>query len=517
MGTVSDIKDRKSFEAWLNARPEATRQQEAVTLAHRAAMRVLPIYLNWSTRLSLQEGSTSLPVLRASLISGLASNASTPEIRKAATDSADSADSAAARSADSAASFAASFAAASAARSADSAARSAASAADSAASFAAAAAWAEIHRDAEQFVEATGQPLGSLWSDPDTDPYAQEWTDALAHWQASPTDWSFWINWANAIRTGTPQNLDMLTEIAIQENDFWTGTDAEVNGRIEKIWLKHRVEEIIAANPYGWRLEYKQGRGKLVSEPVEALDLSKIIKQLRQSLRDFNARCRDDKSANALGPLLQSSLAPLIKDLKRDITKSKTDALGLYKAIFLAKNELARSIKNNGFPNDSPAARLADGLQMSSNDLCLAAPELVDYQRKCLAIEVQTFKHEQTYAILRMVAGLHADSEGMLRAASMLALQRIIDPEASEAEKQGAWYFAIAMLPRGAKAMQEAGAEAASPKEARNALDRVVSGADKLNKLDKGVDAIQEAIEEGGPWAAEFWSQISSGNFWGLG
>lgn len=40
--TTADIEDRKSLEIWLNERPEATRHQEAVALAHRAAMRVAP-------------------------------------------------------------------------------------------------------------------------------------------------------------------------------------------------------------------------------------------------------------------------------------------------------------------------------------------------------------------------------------------------------------------------------------------------------------------------------------------
>ncbi len=35
----------ESLEAWLNARPEATRQHDAVIIAQRAACRVLPIVM----------------------------------------------------------------------------------------------------------------------------------------------------------------------------------------------------------------------------------------------------------------------------------------------------------------------------------------------------------------------------------------------------------------------------------------------------------------------------------------
>ena len=237
MVEVSDIKDEESLEAWLNARPEATRQKDAVTLAHRAAMRVLPLYLTWIAGQSPKEGLTSLSILRAAMPSGVASNATTLQIERAADFARSAAASAASASTVASTAARSAYFSASAATSTRSVHSTARASADSAAYFSAA--WFEISKDAERLVEAPGQPMGPLWSDPDTDPFIQDWTDALAFWQASPTDWSFWINWVNAIRTGTPQNLDMLTEIAIQENDFWTGTDAEVNGRIVEIVEKY--------------------------------------------------------------------------------------------------------------------------------------------------------------------------------------------------------------------------------------------------------------------------------------
>jgi len=81
MVDISDIGDRDSLRAWLNERPEALRQKEAVTIAHRAAMRVLPIY---SEAASHKADLTEIPILRANLISGVAGKMPTPEIKRAA-------------------------------------------------------------------------------------------------------------------------------------------------------------------------------------------------------------------------------------------------------------------------------------------------------------------------------------------------------------------------------------------------------------------------------------------------
>lgn len=43
---AKDIKDKDSLQAWLKARPEASRQADAIVIAQRAALRVLPLWLD---------------------------------------------------------------------------------------------------------------------------------------------------------------------------------------------------------------------------------------------------------------------------------------------------------------------------------------------------------------------------------------------------------------------------------------------------------------------------------------
>ena len=88
---ISDIKDRDSLKTWLTEWPEQAGLDEeaakalAGTIAHRCAMRVLPVWWRWSrTDAARQLDLTALPVLRSVLTSGVAVKIPTPDVRKAA-------------------------------------------------------------------------------------------------------------------------------------------------------------------------------------------------------------------------------------------------------------------------------------------------------------------------------------------------------------------------------------------------------------------------------------------------
>ena len=79
MALVDEIKDQGSLEAWLKTQP----REVAVDIAHRAAMRVLPIY--WEAVLRWQKPeSRAIPILRANLVVGAARFVPTPVIRTTA-------------------------------------------------------------------------------------------------------------------------------------------------------------------------------------------------------------------------------------------------------------------------------------------------------------------------------------------------------------------------------------------------------------------------------------------------
>ncbi|WP_299934369.1 hypothetical protein [uncultured Pelagimonas sp.] len=255
MVEIADIKDRESLEAWLNALPQDTEEEQArarriaVTLAFRAAARVLPIWWEWTlTSDRARKGDlTALPILRSLLISSVAAIVPTEDIRKAA----------AASFAAAAASFAATTAAAATASfAADATARAAAASFAATASFAAdataraadataraadaATMWRNFQSDAEKLVSSDARAKRPLWAE--TSPVQEKWTAVQTILQESGQSdaWAFWINWYNGLLNGTAPAADspMMVEIALLPNEVWEDEE-DANKRINEIWQAH--------------------------------------------------------------------------------------------------------------------------------------------------------------------------------------------------------------------------------------------------------------------------------------
>ncbi|MBD3788229.1 MAG: hypothetical protein IE922_14925 [Sphingomonadales bacterium] len=267
MVEASEIRDEETLKAWLDARPEETRQRDAAILAHRAAMRVLPYYLRaLNTDWARKDELTALPILWANLTSGVARNSLTLEVKSATITAADATalvaadfSTAAARSAAfSAVADAADSAAFFSADSVDSAARSAA--AFSTAAFSAF--FSAIRQDARALV--TGEsPSATLWPAHEDDDTKGEMTalrDTLATAWAEGRDWlathpghDFWIRWYEAALEGRPLTGDwdshwqMLRDIAlIPLGDWDKGAEhvARLIAEIEKRY-KHKADVMI--------------------------------------------------------------------------------------------------------------------------------------------------------------------------------------------------------------------------------------------------------------------------------
>lgn len=101
MIAATDIKDSDSLRQWLEEWPKSqgmdvgSAQKVAVSIAHRAAMRVFPNAWEWfSSEAARKRDLTALPFLRLYLISGVASTCPTPEISFAADAATNAADAA---------------------------------------------------------------------------------------------------------------------------------------------------------------------------------------------------------------------------------------------------------------------------------------------------------------------------------------------------------------------------------------------------------------------------------------
>ncbi len=158
--------------------------------------------------------------------------------------------------------------------------------------------------------------------------------------------------------------------------------------------------------------------------------------------------------------------------------------------------------------------RLIGTLDRQAFDIAGAAPSVLETVKSRNAVEFELLKQGQLSQAIRLCSGMAADSKGWLQASAMLAISVVSDPDRSAKEKQAAWYFMKAVVPRGARAMHDAEIE---PRKKKGALERAVDVADAAVKIDKGVDAVQEVVGEGTGWATEVFTQVASGNWFGLG
>ena len=210
--SIDDIKDKESLEAWLNERPEAVRNNYAVFIAARSALRVMPIavdgfqFADWSRERDL----TAIAFFRSVFISSVAAKVPTDDMRNAATASADAA----------------------------------ASAFD--------AVWRNVRADCVVWVDhvaADGTcgidvaPLidGAFNIRPDWPVVREKLLNDTDSDRGA--DWSFWVEWYDKILRGYPQDWDMLYEIAVSQDIDWKASPREVNEAIGRIVEKHRQSE----------------------------------------------------------------------------------------------------------------------------------------------------------------------------------------------------------------------------------------------------------------------------------
>lgn len=255
MTAIADIDDLDPLEAWLRETDQPL--DACIALAHRAAMRVAPLVWVWASPVRPDTALTAIPIVRALLVSGLATPGAPPDVGAAALDAAlaaadavkaayaDASGDAAADSVANAA-FAVDLAAVdkgptgtrrTAALAADAAAYSAANAADAAAGL-----WAVLRHDCRVLEAGDRIDALPLWQEP-VPCIESAWSRVREGWDAAGPGWRFWIDWYAAARAGRPVAPALLAEIALldQAQGFalWKGDPALLNLVIAGIVARH--------------------------------------------------------------------------------------------------------------------------------------------------------------------------------------------------------------------------------------------------------------------------------------
>ncbi|EPX81255.1 hypothetical protein thalar_00705 [Litoreibacter arenae DSM 19593] len=471
MVEISEITDRKSLEAWLLEQDDP--KAVSAIIAHRAAMRVLPIAWQWFSKVTHKSDMATLRVLRAPLTSEVACFATIFVAAPiAAARAADVAVTYAGTAADTAAArddtvARADAAAARAAASAISHAAKVSGAADAAAeptlvAIARVAAaeystsinlniWPHIRRDCSAYLAGEDFTSAHLWPG-DGNPLAQVW-EALKKDLSKPAgseatargetglDWSFWIDWYDRALTGTEDRWDMLTEIALLDSKVWEGEASVLMDEINKIWRMHSA----AAAPNGEELSVNSANGRYRVTPAVA-DTAELYAETRGKLSAV-------LSLPAFQEPLENQYTALREelDMLRNANATHDDAPRmLHSTCVRARARLRVKFQNEVCPTPEEDANSLDLLGSVEEVISDLVSQNEKVKQAVIAKAKVSFElhGDRAEIIAEADMQLAEISEGLL-ATQMPELAEVIrDPSASDDEKAEALYVSAARLLR---------------------------------------------------------------------
>lgn len=241
-----EISDERSLQAFLTDRS----WEDCVSIAHRAAMRVVPTFGSllperWANGRDLD----GLATIWSNLASSVTRMYSSPALKSATSE--------ASRMAITYSSVGASYAAAAASSSGSDAVKYAASACGTAASARGRisrvhdAVWIGIRSDCRALEIGDDPFFLPLWVGDAPKELVDDWTSLKGTWESigGPV-WTFWIGWYENALEGRPQDWALLRDIALIPAEDWQGGPDRVHPIIEKMLIERErirlLEQVLA-------------------------------------------------------------------------------------------------------------------------------------------------------------------------------------------------------------------------------------------------------------------------------
>ncbi|MFN5826055.1 MAG: hypothetical protein ACK446_03315 [Rhodobacterales bacterium] len=512
MAEVADIKDRQTLEAWLKGRS----REDAICIAHRAAMRVAPLFwIRLGEDRARERDLTAVVTLWPLLTSGVARADPTPKVRAAAAAAAAVAradrsgyrgrvDStagaaevakvrAAAREAKpveaelvtkalalltaiasvfpkigDAALGAAAFAAFAATPEGFAAAPAAApevfaAFATHAASLCLAAAsefWPSVRMDCAA-LDASRDPFAlPLWDGPVPEPIADAWAQTRQEWaNAGGPVWAFWTQFYENALAGRPQDWALLHDIALIPAEDWQGGPERVHPIIEVMLLERAVK----ATPNAERITLNPETGKLRVETISSLP-PKYLHDAVDSLRDAAAIFDATGSGNNPYALILPDVALLRNGLDRYGTRPNMLVVTCRRVVQRVETKVA----SGDCPrNDALVEDFLGEVARVISDLLIFDPEVREAASARAAFRLGEVSPQDAKTLDRAASEIALASEGALADEVPKDARMVSDPTRSAAERHEALFqtasrfFRVQTLVKGYKAVRPAIKEAA--------------------------------------------------------
>ena len=444
-----NISDRVSLRSWLRNRS----REDAVMIAHRAAMRVAPIYWILVPQ-ELPSKLTELPILCACLISRVAGIWPTPEIRSAAAaavapaaaaaDLADNTDSdAAARAAD-----AATLAAEAVAFDVDTDIANAAVLADAAAD-AVPVIWTEIRTDCAALEADESLISQPLWANSNI-PFANVWQATRQDWSTRGPGWRFWIDWYEDALAGRMPNRDLLTKVALIDPADWDKGIEHVNGLIAEFFFgdegneDQQINRALVATGNAERLEINQTTGKLRAVPESDLPADDLT-DVTDKLKDANEIFNDIASGNEM----YANLSPERTLMADAVVRYASRPLRLYDACRRAERRVTAKIKSDELPgHDALISDYTTQLNEAATDIRSRDERVADVVATRVLHKMGDLPGEAIDDFVQAAEEVSASAEGYLAAELPDEARTAVDPDAPEGERKEALNATVGRLVR---------------------------------------------------------------------
>lgn len=404
-----EITDRESAEAWLKTRDHQTQ----VWFATRCALRALPSAEN---RFILSSDGLSLSTCRACLISSAASTCTASELYKLRVP---------ARSAGFKMDIAGS-------------ARSAVDSLTTPVSISAAAlAWSngvsEISaRDSSEYLNAVGnaerdanypENWTALWfGGRIPEKIFDDWNSLKKAWEANDADWSFWIEWYEALLEGTWTNWDLIFRIATEvTEEQWNAGPVVVAERIREIEAEFLIEKLPQVNEiYETQEGLYEVRGMI-------LDASKLM----QSVLNRVSFALDTAVQSNMCDLNEMTLACRI--LREALAIGESDANAVEQYLRRASSLIKSGIESGKYAEDDETRFLIDVLDETALQLRGDHPEVADAYSTRLATRLREIDGEARVKTAVLIENMREGTGPVLNTRLELAAEVTRDGSSVEA------------------------------------------------------------------------------------
>ena len=269
----------------------------------------------------------------------------------------------------------------------------------------------------------------------------ETWKDARRSMHQN--GWQFWTQWYDRALAGEQQPWPLLLEIAIQENDFWEGSDDEVMSRINEIVERYEAEEATETDeealietaegnsPNAERVVVNE-QGQFDIAPETGLDADFIalaFERVQNALTDIDPLVTGTGNTYA-------GLGDIAKLVGNELKRSSHRPLLVYEVLMQAVSNVEGRIKSGELPkNDEAIERFRSQLSNSAIDILLHDAKVKEVVEKRAEFRAKSLTREERKLIEALTALLIKECAAQL-AEEILADSSDITREEAEKEAQ---------------------------------------------------------------------------------